>query len=391
MPDSDSRPSLVWFKAQIPGARLDGSSMVTLSMANELAKGWDLHLVCLPTPSRFDRGAPPDQLSPFASVTVAVPAHQRSRLHRWILGACYLGLDVLGLRPLAASVETSRPVRRTVEAVAERTGAKAAIVEYWTAGGLVNSLRSIPTTLVLHDVAHAAPQRSAIGRWRAAAVRRSEFSACRRATKVVFLSAEDRIDFDQAGLANAVTVPVPMALPLRRDLRTFSGETVVFVGGLDWWPNREGLIWLLDHVWPKVLRQRPNATLKVIGSGSAGRSDPGVLFAGFVSDLENELRRARVGVVPTLSGTGVKTKTLEMLRAQLPIVATVNGTRGTSAQVAGALVTNDPDEFAANIISLLSDQARCRAIVDEGYEVLARSHSPEGLAGQFLPAAESVP
>jgi hypothetical protein len=46
------------------------------------------------------------------------------------------------------------------------------------------------------------------------------------------------------------------------------GPNVVFVGFLPHTPNEEGLGWLLDHVWPLVLREEPEARLTVVGAGA---------------------------------------------------------------------------------------------------------------------------
>ncbi len=69
----DPKPQLVWFKAQAPGIRNDGSSMVTMRFATELAKDFDLHLVCLRTPTTSTDPAAACA-PPFTTVTVAASA-----------------------------------------------------------------------------------------------------------------------------------------------------------------------------------------------------------------------------------------------------------------------------------------------------------------------------
>lgn len=394
MPDSDRKPSLVWFKAQAPGLRADGSSMVSLAMATHLAKQWDIHLVCLKTPSLTSDPAVVC-VPPFSSVIVAKAGHQQTRRHRLVLGTWYHLLDRAGLKPLDASIEGSRPVSRALRDVVERTNATAAVLEYWTAGCLIDALGPIPSTLIVHDVAHLMGDRmtpSFFGRRRSAMIKRAELAACRRASNVAFLSTEDRDAFEELGVRNGTVVPVPVDVPgpidaaeLPAGQQSDKGTTALFLGGLDWWPNREALNWLLDLVWPCVVEQRPDAELLVVGTGRREDAVPGVSFTGFVSDLASLLAEAHVGVVPTVSGTGVKTKTLEMLKAGLPIVATANGVRGTSAGEAGALITDDPHEFARHIVTLLDSGALRRELSRAGRTALTRVHSADGLSERLFP------
>jgi len=40
---------------------------------------------------------------------------------------------------------------------------------------------------------------------------------------------------------------------------------VVFVGSLDWRPNLDAVEILLNEIWPKVAKARPQATLSIVG------------------------------------------------------------------------------------------------------------------------------
>ena len=46
------------------------------------------------------------------------------------------------------------------------------------------------------------------------------------------------------------------------------GRQLLFVGKLDWAPNREGLEWLLRNVWPQVAERAPDLKLTIVGSNS---------------------------------------------------------------------------------------------------------------------------
>lgn len=375
------KPQLVWFKAQAPGIRNDGSSMVTMRFATELAKDFNLHLVCLATPS-----TPADPTTacvpPFATVTVVKSPHQRSPAHRLAFGAWYTLLDKLSRRSMAASIEGSRSVQRAVRERVAEVGADVGIIEYWSAGRILEAMPKGRTTLILLDVEHQrVPEEQTARR---ALVLNEELDACKRADKVVLLSDEDRHAFASLGVDNGVTVHIPVTAIAETETNAANVSTIVFLGHLDWGPNARGLDWFLQEVWPTVRAHRPDAMLRVIGRAGGQLDGDGVSYLGFVDDLPAALQNTNVGVVPTIDGTGVKTKTLDLLAAGLPIVSTSNGVRGTSASLAGALITNDAEEFASHVVTLLGDSAERERLAHEGRAALLGRHSPNDLASQLL-------
>jgi glycosyltransferase involved in cell wall biosynthesis len=211
-----------------------------------------------------------------------------------------------------------------------------------------------------------------------------ELAACNAADRVVFLSDEDRSMFADLGFAGGATafVPVTDAAPLREE--THAASKVVCLGHLDWAPNQRGLSWFLEEVWPEVRRRRPDVELLVVGRSLGMTDGAGVTYTGYVDDLLATLRLADVGIVPTLDGTGVKTKTLDLLAAGMPLVATTNGVRGTSAATAGALIADDPDGFTEHLLSLLGDGELRASLSRAGRSALRLQHSQTAVADRLV-------
>jgi hypothetical protein len=92
---------------------------------------------------------------------------------------------------------------------------------------------------------------------------------------------------------------------------------LLFVGRLDWLPNREGLKWFLQSVWPK-LKANPDRQfhLTVIGSGDSSWLEPltegtDVEFLKNVLDLQPYYRRAHATLTPLFMGSGTRVKAIE--------------------------------------------------------------------------------
>lgn len=356
--------------------------MVTMRFAAELAKDFDLHLVCLRTPS-----TPADPsaacIPPFTTVTIAESPHQRSPTHRLVLGAWYWLLNKTLRRPIAVSIEGSRAVQRAVRDRASEVGAQAGIAEYWSAGRVLGSMPEGHTTLILLDVEH---ERVPDGETsRCALIQNEELAACRMADRVIFLSDEDHSTFSALGVGNGVTVHIPVTEVSQPKRESRDATKIVVLGHLDWGPNERGLDWFLQEVWPTVRSRRPEARLSVIGRSNGRNDGDGVSYLGFVEDLRGALELVDIGVVPTIDGTGVKTKTLDLLAAGLPLVSTTNGVRGTSALHGGAVIVDDAQEFANSVLMLLQNRAQRTRLVAEGREQLLGQHSSDRLAERLIP------
>jgi glycosyltransferase involved in cell wall biosynthesis len=84
---------------------------------------------------------------------------------------------------------------------------------------------------------------------------------------------------------------------------------------------------------------------------------PGVEKHLFVHDLSEYYYKARVAICPMLNGTGVKVKTVEALSYGLPVVCNLRGLDGLPAKENNGCLRGDtPEEFAAHIENLLTDE-----------------------------------
>ncbi|MGH9198549.1 MAG: glycosyltransferase family 4 protein, partial [Acidimicrobiia bacterium] len=190
-----------------------------------------------------------------------------------------------------------------------------------------------------------------------------EQTVCRRMTAILACS-----DFDRRLLCElAPTVPI-FSVPnvVDTDLYVPDGTpepfTVLFQGGLDWYPNRDAVEYFVAAVLPKLRRQIPQVVFRV-----AGRTAPtgflqqiaaisGVEFTGTVPDMRAEIARAAVCVVPLRIGSGTRLKILEAAAMGKPIVSTSLGAEGLDfASGREIVVADEPHAIATSIATLIND------------------------------------
>ncbi len=134
------------------------------------------------------------------------------------------------------------------------------------------------------------------------------------------------------------------------------------IGALDWAPNQEGLIWFIDHCWPKLKEQNPELKFYLAGRNSPDwferriRQD-GIVYLGEISDAYDFINSKAIMVVPLFSGSGMRIKIIEGMALGKPIVTTDIGTEGIPTENwKNILIANNEDQFVDVINKLINDR-----------------------------------
>lgn len=155
----------------------------------------------------------------------------------------------------------------------------------------------------------------------------------------------------------------------------------IFVASFSYEPNRNGLRFLLEEVFPRVWRELPQAHLALVGAGldRPPSADPRVEVLGFVEDLHLAYASARCAVVALLQGGGTPLKLIEALAHGLPVLATSRAAAGLDLRDGEhCLLADDAASFAAALVRLLREGAP--ELGARGRELAAERYSIEALA-----------
>lgn len=109
---------------------------------------------------------------------------------------------------------------------------------------------------------------------------------------------------------------------------------IMFLGSLDWPPNKDGLIWFLSKVWKKVLYKRKDIHLSIAGSGNCDwlklyTDLPNINFLGKIEHIENLYQESCLVIVPIFYGSGTRVKIIEACHYGRPCISTSIGADGT--------------------------------------------------------------
>jgi polysaccharide biosynthesis protein PslH len=158
----------------------------------------------------------------------------------------------------------------------------------------------------------------------------------------------------------------------------------IYVASFAYQPNRNGLRFLLEEVFPRVWAELPDARLALVGAGlqKPPSTDPRIETYGFVEDLGAIYARSSCAVVPLLQGGGSPLKFIEALAYGLPVVATARAAAGLEVRDGEhCLIAEGGVGFAAALVRVLRDGAP--ELSRSGRRLVAERYSIEAL-GELL-------
>ena len=202
------------------------------------------------------------------------------------------------------------------------------------------------------------------------------FAACvvtsRREEELVRLRAPG---VETAVVANAVDLD--FFQPSDSDPRP---RTMVFNGVLDYRPNLDAALFLVEGILPRIRKRFPDTVLTVVGRGKPADlkrlEQQGVIATGEVPDIRPFVQSAAVEVVPIRMGGGTRFKVVEGLAMAKPIVSTTLGCEGIDVEHGRHLLVADTAAaFADAVVGLFDDPAAGRALGLAGRELVESRYS----------------
>jgi O-antigen biosynthesis protein len=164
---------------------------------------------------------------------------------------------------------------------------------------------------------------------------------------------------------------------------------LLFVGGFQHPPNLDAVLWFVHDIWPRILSQDREMVLRIVGSDlSEGivsvLKQPGVEVLGYVPDLTGLFAYSRMSVAPLRYGAGVKGKVGQSIAFGLPVVTTKIGAEGMALEDGKhILIADEPEEFAAAVLRLATDDELWRRLQANGRDFIADSQSIDAVRGKL--------
>lgn len=414
---SQSSPSLLFLTQVLPYPLVGGAKIRAYYMLRTLARRYAVTLVSFVRDD--DRPGDIDHLRHFCHAVHTVPMPRAP----WRDGLALLHSLASGT-PLVVVRDRALAMNRLLDQLAQETPFAAvhadqtAMAEYALRVGR-RSPRPPRRILDQHNAMHllvarqAAYERGPIRRiWQREArlLAGYERGLCRQFDHILTVTEPDRAAHlalfppaEVAQLAQKMTaVPICVdpagTLPIPYQ---DAGPQILHLGTMFWPPNVEGVLWFAQEVLPLVLAQVPEATFTVAGKqpppAVQALAEPGsplhghVTVTGFVADPTPLLASCRAFVVPVLAGGGMRVKIVDGWQWGVPIVSTSIGAEGLKTRPGeNILLADEPADFAAAVVSLLTDPGRGEQMRQNGRRWVGEHYNWQTVYQRVLDVYELV-
>ena len=155
-----------------------------------------------------------------------------------------------------------------------------------------------------------------------------------------------------------------------------TGYNILFTGTLNYFPNYEAIRFFCKKVLPIIRRSIPNVVFQVVGREPTKaleallKNTPNTWSSFNVRDIRPYYYQSSVFVVPIYDGGGTRLKIMEAMATGLPVVSTSKGCEGLGLkQGEGIVITDEPEDLAGAVISLLTDHQKQKEFQQKALEV----------------------
>jgi glycosyltransferase involved in cell wall biosynthesis len=175
------------------------------------------------------------------------------------------------------------------------------------------------------------------------------------------------------------------------------GNTLLFCGGLDWYPNGDAMVYFFDQIWPLLTRQIPHVRMIVVGRNpprwltQLSDTDRRIQVTGFVDDVRPYFKEATAYICPIRAGGGTRLKILDALAMGMPLVGTTFACSGISVQhEKHVLLADTPAAFSEQVLRTLADPVLRANLAAQGRDLVCKDYSWSVVGKSLLLAYEEA-
>jgi glycosyltransferase involved in cell wall biosynthesis len=212
-------------------------------------------------------------------------------------------------------------------------------------------------------------------------LRRFEIGILNKMDGIIAITPVDARNLDRLSHStNIISVPFGINLESLSITPVQPEEASLFhIGTMNWYPNEEGIKWMIDEVWPAVTKKLPGIELHLAGrympEWLLKLSVPHITVDGEVPDVWEYMQRFSIMVVPLFSGSGIRIKIVEAMAAGKAIITTAIGAEGINYENGQhLLIAKDPKSFVDAIVKLYNDKTLRDTLGKNARMLIAKEH-----------------
>lgn len=212
--------------------------------------------------------------------------------------------------------------------------------------------------------------------WRYQQMRKTEKKLLNKTPHLAFISCRDRDAV--LGTQNHDVKIIPIGVDLdfwTRATKRTSTNCMVFTGIMNYRPNEDAALYLIEQILPLVRSSIPDFEVFIVGRNPSSeliqkaRPYKDIKVTGFVDDVRTYLERGTIFVAPLRYASGIQNKVLEALAMEVPVVCTsivADGLKFDDYENPPVHVADGAEVFAGSIVNLLGREEEQVRLAAEG-------------------------
>jgi glycosyltransferase involved in cell wall biosynthesis len=230
-------------------------------------------------------------------------------------------------------------------------------------------------------------------RYEASRLLNSEVHYCQHSQLNITCSDEDADSMKSAiGGGEFISVPngVDVSYFYPNPSVAVARKSLVIVGGLSWYPNREAVEYFIREIWPLIKVRIPEMSVDIIGRGPTpemlklAETDELFRVHGFVDDVRDYLWRAQFYLCPIRTGGGTKLKILDALASGCCIIADPFACKGIDVENGVDVVfAQTAESYVDAILELLDNPEKEIGLRDAGPKLIRKHYSYDSIGRHY--------
>lgn len=244
------------------------------------------------------------------------------------------------------------------------------------------------------------PIKSLYYKFEAARLLNSEIHYCQR-SQLNLTCSEDDAEAMRTAIGGGRFISVPNGVDISyfypSESVKVSQKSIVIVGGLSWYPNREAVEYFMREIWPVIKSRIPGVRVDIIGRGPTtemlklAATDESFHVHGFVDDVREYLWRAQFYLCPIRTGGGTKLKILDALASGCCIIADPFACKGIDVVDGEDVVfAESPLDYVDAIQALLDRPENELRMREAGPQLIRDRYSYTSIGKQYSDELEAL-
>lgn len=214
-------------------------------------------------------------------------------------------------------------------------------------------------------------------------LKKYELNALANSDAILAITPDDA-SFFNSQLSNIPITVIPTSLKFEQKDQDYRLNDFYFLGAMDWFPNKEGVNWLIEKV---LTKKELENTVHLAGKSMniADFEKQFVICHGEVKNAKDFINDHGICLIPLLSGSGLKIKLLENMALGKPIITTSEGARGVTIENGEhVLIADTAKDFQDAMLLLSSDQVLREKLGKNGQAYVKEHFSEQKITNKLL-------